>query len=106
MTSTNLNLLCIMYKAHFQDFSDIHREVKRRLQESKTAMAVKQHKHASPVEPQPGDSVMILVPERRSKLSPKFEGPRLLLKRLHGNKSEVFDPVSNKVKVMHDDRLK
>ncbi len=69
-------------------------------------MAVKQHKHASPVELQPGDSVMIQVPERRSKLSPKFEEPRLVLKRLHANKLEVFDSVSNKVKVMHDDRLK
>ncbi len=49
---------------------------------------------------------MIQVPERRSKLSPKFEGPCLLLKRLHGNKFEVFDPVSNKVEVVYSDRLK
>ncbi len=105
----NLNLLCIMWMTmenSFSSFSDIHREVKTRLQDSKTAIAVKQHRHASRVELQPGDSVMIQAPERRSKLSPKFEGPRLLLKRLHGNKSEVFDPVSNKVEVVHNDRLK
>ena len=50
--------------------------------------------------------LMIQVPERRSKLSPKFEGPCLVLQRLHGNKFEVFEPKSNKVEVVHNDRLK
>ncbi len=80
-------------KAYFQVSSDTHREVKTRLQESKMAMALIQHQHASPVDLQPGDSVRIQVPERRSKLSPKFEWPRLALKHLYGNKCKVFDSV-------------
>ncbi len=48
---------------------------------------------------------MIQVSERRFNLSFKFEGPHLVLKRLHGNKFEGFDPMSNNVDVMHSDRL-
>ncbi len=69
-------------------------------------MAVKQHKHVAQVEIQPGDSLMIQVPEGRSKLSPKFVGPCLVLQRLHGNKFEVFEPESRKVEMVHNDRLK
>ena len=93
-------------RSQLKVFSDIHREVKQKLQESKTAMSVKQHKHAQPVELQAGDSVMVQIPERRSKLSPKFTGPRLIIKKLHGNKFEVFDPMLNTLDVVHCDRLK
>ena len=93
-------------KAQLKVFSDIYREVKQNLQESKTAMSVKQHKRSAPVELQAGDSVMVQMPERHSKLSPKFAGPRLIIKKLHGNKFEVFDPMLNTLDVIHCDRLK
>ena len=93
-------------KCQLKVFSDIHREVRKRLQESKTAMSLQQHKRSSPVELQTGDTVMVKVPERRSKLSPKFVGPRLITKQLHGNKFEVFDPWLNTLQVIHSDRLK
>ena len=91
---------------HFSILVDIRREVQSQLLKSKTAMAVKQNRYASPVTLQPGDSVMILAPERQSKLSSKFDGPRVILKRLHGNKFEVFDPLSLRVDFIRNDRLK
>ena len=49
---------------------------------------------------------MVQVPERRSKLSPKFIGPRLVIRQLHGNKFEVFDPSLKTLEIIHSDRLK
>ena len=53
-----------------------------------------------------GDTVMVRVPERNSKLSPKFVGPRLVVEKVQGNKFELFDPWLNTLEVVHNDRLK
>ncbi len=93
-------------KCQLKVFSDIHKTVKRKLQDTKTAMCEQQHRRASPVTLQVGDSVMVRVPERGSKLSPKFEGPRLITKKLGGHKFEVTDHCTNTTEVVHSDRLK
>ena len=93
-------------KCQLKVFSDIHKDVKQRLQLSKENMSSKQHKKASPVTLQVGDTVMVKVPERHSKLSAKFIGPRLIVTRLQGNKFEVLDPWLNTLEVIHSDRLK
>ena len=49
---------------------------------------------------------MALASERRSKLSPKFIGPRVIVKQLHGNKFEVLDPLTNTTQNIHNDHLK
>ena len=49
---------------------------------------------------------MVQVPDRNSKLEPKFVGPRLVVNQLHGNKVEVLDPWLNTLEVIHCDRLK
>ena len=92
--------------AHMKVFADIHQQVRHHLTKSKEAMCVKQHKLSAPVELGPGDNVVVQVPERRSKLSPKFLGPRVITQRLHGNKFEVFDPVTKSTQVVHNDLLK
>ena len=69
-------------------------------------MSEKQHKKASPVTLKVGDTVMVSVPERHSKLSAKFVGPRLIVTKLQGNKFEVLDPWLNTLEVVHSDRLK
>ena len=93
-------------KWHMKLFSDIHHKVTQNLVKSKAALCAKQIKNASPVEFKPGDHVMILTPERRSKLAPKFLGPHVITKRLHGNKFEVLDPLTNTLQNVHNDRLK
>ncbi len=35
---------------------------------------------------------MVQIPNRNSKLDPKFVGPRLVVKQLHGNKFDILDP--------------
>ncbi len=60
-------------KCQLKVFSDIQKTVKRKLQDNKTAMCEQQHRRASPVTLEVGDSVMVRVPERGSKLSQKFE---------------------------------
>ena len=87
-------------------FSDIHRQVKERLQDSKSKMSAKQHKVSEPVTLQVGDSVMVRVPDRHSKLSPNFVGPRLVVTKLSGNKFEILDPLLNTLEIIHSDRLK
>ncbi len=49
---------------------------------------------------------MVKVPERNSKLAPKFVGPRLVVKQLHGNKFDILDPWLNTLETVHCDRLK
>ena len=87
-------------------FSDIHLNVQNRLEQSKATMTSQQHKRSSPIHIQPGDSVMVRVPERSSKLSPKFVGPRLVTKHVSVNKFEIFDPLLHTLEVVHCDRLK
>ncbi|RUM30633.1 MAG: hypothetical protein DSY32_02035 [Aquifex sp.] len=93
-------------KSQLRVFSDIHTDVRDRLLASKATMSSEQHKRSSPVNIKVGDSVMVRVPERNSKLSPKFVGPRLVMKQLQGHKFELFDPLLNTLEVMHSDRLK
>ncbi len=93
-------------KSQLKVFSDIHKNVKTRLLTSKAAMNSQQLRRSSPVTIEVGNSVMVRVPERSSKLSAKFVGPRLVVKQLHGNKSELLDPWLNTLKVIHSDRLK
>ncbi len=63
-------------KSQLKVFSDIHSNVRERLQETSEALCLQQHKRAAPVSLKVGDFVMLRVPERNSKLSPKFAGPR------------------------------
>ncbi len=49
---------------------------------------------------------MVRVPERGSKLAPKFEGPRRVTQYLGGHKFEVTDHLSNTHEIRHSDRLK
>jgi len=65
-----------------------------------------QYKRAIPVTINVGDTVMVHLPEWNSKLSPKFVGPCLVVRQLHGNKFEVHDPFLNTTEVVHCDRLK
>ena len=93
-------------KCQLKVFSETYKKVKDRLKVSKTTMSSQQHKRASPVNIQVGDSVMVRVPERQSKLAPKFVGPRLVVKQLTGHKFELHDPLLNTLEVVHSDRLK
>ena len=93
-------------KCQLKVFSDIHRDVREQLKKSQATMTSQQHRRSSPITIKAGDSVMVKVPERNSKLSPKFVGPRLVTKQMTGNKFEVFDPWLNTVEVVHSDRLK
>ncbi len=61
-------------KCQLKVFSDIHSNVREKLQETSEAMCLQQHKLAAPVSLKVGDFVMLRVPERNSKLSPKFVG--------------------------------
>ncbi len=53
-----------------------------------------------------GDSVVIRVSERSSKLPSKFVGPCELVKCLGGHKYQVHDPNSSSFEIVHNDRLK
>ncbi len=89
-----------------QVFSDIPVNVRNKLEASRAEMIAKQHKRAEEAIINPGDSVMVRLPERNSKLSPKFVGPRLVIRKLYGNKYEVHDPLLDTVDVVYSDRLK
>lgn len=91
---------------HLHVFSDIHNKVRDKLQASRAEMMAQQHKRATPVSLKVGDTVMVRVPDRSSKLSPKFVGPRLVVRHLHGNKFEIHDPFLNTLETVHCDRLK
>ncbi len=49
---------------------------------------------------------MLRVPERNSKLSPKFVGPRLTVRQLGGHKFEIYDLILHAHEIVHTDRLK
>ncbi len=86
-------------------FSDIHSNVRERLQETSEAMFLQQHKRAAPVSLKVGDFVMLRVPERNSKLSLKFGGPRHIVRQL-GQKFEICDLILNAYEIVHADNLK
>ncbi len=67
-------------KCQLKVFSDIHCNVRERLQETSEAMCLQQHKRAAPVSLKVGDFVMLRVPDRNSKLSTKFVGPRQIVR--------------------------
>ncbi len=48
---------------------------------------------------------MLRVPERNSKLSPKFVGSRQIVRQL-GHKFEIYDLIFNAYEIVHADRLK
>ncbi len=56
-------------------FGTIHASVRSKLKATKTEIMVNQHKRAILVNFKRGDNVMILQPEKKSKLSPKFVDP-------------------------------
>ncbi len=68
-------------------------------------MCLQQHKRAAPVSLEVGDFVMLRVPERNSKLSPKFVGPRQIVRQLGGHKLEIYDLIFNAYEIVHADRL-
>ncbi len=93
-------------KCQLKVFSDIHESVRKKFQATYAAMCEQQYQRASPVTLQVGDSVMVRVPERGSKLSPKFVEPCRLTQNLGGHKFEVTDHLSNTHEIVHSDRLK
>ncbi len=74
-------------KVQLQVFTDIHRNVRERerLQATSEAMCLQQHRRAAPVSLKVVEFVMLRVLERHSKLSPKFVGPRQIVRQLGGN---------------------
>ncbi len=93
-------------KHHLKVFSGIHKSVRSKLQATNIAMCATQDKRATPVTLQVGDFVMVQVPERGSKLSPKFIGPRSVIHKLEGNKFVIWDPSTQTSETIHADRLK
>ncbi len=72
-------------KCQLKVFSNIRSIVRERLQETSEAMYLQQHKRAAPISLKVGDFVMLRDPERNSKLSPKFVGPRQIVRQLGGH---------------------
>ncbi len=93
-------------KSQLRVFLDTYTRATNNLTASKAAMSSQQHRCASPVKIQVGDTVMVQVPNRNSKLDPKFVGLRLVVKQLHGNKFDILDPWLNTLEAVHCDRLK
>ena len=91
---------------HLHISAKIHKKVREQLQASRAEMMAQQHKRATPINIQKGDTVMVQVPTRDSKLAPKFVGPRLVVGERQGNKFEVWDPFLDVKEVIHSDRLK
>ncbi len=58
--------------------SNIHKDVKRRFVASKMEMSTQQHRCSSPVNIRVEKSVMVKVPDKQTKLAPKFVGPCLV----------------------------
>ncbi len=46
------------------------------------------------------------LPERLSKIAPKFSGPYLVPEKAQGNKFKLLDPKNNVTEIVHVDRLK
>ncbi len=80
--------------------------MKRQLLASKTEMASQQQRRSSPVNIRVGESVMVQVPDRQSKLAPKFVGQRPVVNQIQPHRYELFDPWLNTIEVVHSDRIK
>ena len=92
---------------HLKVFADKHKKVRENLLASRAEMMAQQHKRAIPVAIKIGDTVMVQVLARSSKLAPNSrDRPCLVVGERHGNKVEVFDPFLNTVDIIHSDRLK
>ena len=87
-------------------FQIIYQSVRERLQASRSEMIARQHHVASPVTISIGDTVMKSLPDRQSKLAPKFRGPYTVIEKAHGNKFKIFDNALNISEIVHVDRLK
>ncbi len=69
-------------------------------------MCLQQHKRAAPVSLKVGYFVMLRVPERNSKLSSKFVGPRQSVRQIGGHKFKIYDLILNAYEIVQADRLK
>ncbi len=88
-------------KSQLKLFSDIHSNVRKRLQETSGAMCLQQHKRAAPVSLKVSDFLMLRVPEKKSKLSPKFVSPRQIVRQLGGHKYEIYDLILNAYEIFY-----
>ncbi len=93
-------------KFQYKIFADIHKQVKDKLLQYSTARSSRQHKHASLVSFQIGDSVIVQKPERHLKLDPKFDGSYQIVQELGGNKFQIFDSDRDILTTVHSNRLK
>ncbi len=93
-------------KRELKVFSDIHKDVKRRLLAYMKEMLTRQHRRSSLVNIWVGESVMVMVPDRHSKLVPKFVEPRLVVNQIQPHRYELFDPKLNTIEAVHSDRIK
>ncbi len=91
---------------HLHISAKIQRKVRELLQASRAEMMAQQHKRATPINIRKGDTVMVQVPTRDSKLAQKFVGPQLVVGERLGNKFEVWDPFLYVKEIVHSDRLK
>ncbi len=64
--------------------------MKRQLLASMTEMSTQQPRRSSRVNIRVGESVMVKVSDRHSKLSPKFVGLRLVVKQIQPQRYELF----------------
>ncbi|XP_042243424.1 uncharacterized protein LOC121880335 [Homarus americanus] len=87
-------------------FTDIHGQVRKHLAASCAEMIYKQHKQAKPVLLEIGDAVMVREPERKSKLSPKFDGRFRIIAKEAYHKLKILKPNSQTSDVLHADRPK
>ena len=90
-------------KLQAHKFQDIYQQVRQRMQASRAEIIAKQHRRARPLSLQVGDSVMKRVPERGSKLDPKFEGPFIIVGKQQ-NKFRIRGQSDEEV--VHGERLK
>ena len=93
-------------KAQLKVFADLYSDIRERLQDSKTKMAERQHKNATPIILDVGDIVMVQESERTNKLHPKFSGPYIITSQAFGNAFELLNPERKTVQIVHNDRLK
>ena len=92
-------------KSQIAIFQKIHNEVRRKLPASRAEMIARQHRRAVPSNISVGDVVMVQVPGRNSKLSPKFDGPYKVTAR-NNNKVTLWGPHVSSPWTVHVDRLK
>ncbi len=93
-------------KKQLNVFTSIHTSVRENLQAPRAEMMHRQHQRAHGFIIDIGDSVMKNLPERQSKIAPKFSGPYFVLEKVLRNKFKLLDPKNNVTEIVHLDRLK